>query len=263
LAIVGNRVLAALYFSDALAEVNLNYPASQAVLLPLGPAVDLGQDLVRRGEMLWNDGTMCFQQWVSCSTCHPDARVDALNWDLMNDGIGNPKNTRSMLLGMQPGRTMALGVRESVPSAVRAGITHIEFAIRPEQDAKAIDAYLRSLRPMPSPHLINGRLSPAAERGKKIFFSNNVGCAQCHPAPTYSDGKSHNVGSVGEYDKITDKFYTPSLLETWRTAPYLHDGRYSTLKDLMIHGKHGNMGGNLDRLTNRQIDDLVEFIQSL
>ena len=55
------------------------------------------RDRARRGEMLYNDGSMCFQQWQSCASCHPDGRVDGLNWDLLNDGMGNPKQTRSEL----------------------------------------------------------------------------------------------------------------------------------------------------------------------
>ena len=37
---------------------------------------------------------------------------------------------------------MSLAVRENAAAAVRAGITHILFAVRPEEDARAIDAYL-------------------------------------------------------------------------------------------------------------------------
>ncbi|MFQ5576179.1 MAG: glycosyltransferase family 39 protein, partial [Anaerolineae bacterium] len=45
-------------------------------------------------------------------------------------------------------------------AGVRAGITHILFAVRPEEEAAAIDEYLKSLRPVPSPHLVDGNLSP-------------------------------------------------------------------------------------------------------
>ena len=34
---------------------------------------------------------------------------------------------------------------------MRAGITHIQFAVRPEEDAVAIDEYLKTLQPVPSP----------------------------------------------------------------------------------------------------------------
>ncbi len=155
-----------------------------------------------------------------------------------------------------------MGGRENAQAAVRAGIAHIQFAVRPGQEARAIDEYLKSLRPVPSPHLIDGRLSPAAERGKKLFFDQKIGWRHCHPEPYYSDTLAHDVGA-GELDQPTDKFNTPGLLEVWRTAPYLHDGRYLTIKELIVRGKHGGKGGNLDSLSKQQIDDLVEFVLSL
>jgi cytochrome c peroxidase len=158
---------------------------------------------------------------------------------------------------------MALGIRENSQMAVRAGITHIEFTVRPEEDAGAIDKYLEALRPVPSPHLIDGRLSQAAERGKKIYFDPKIGCAQCHPEPHYSDTLAHDVGSATELDRPTDKFNTPGLIEAWRSAPYLHDGHYRTMKELVIHGKHGGKDSSVDNLSERQMDDLVEFLLSL
>ena len=45
-----------------------------------------------RGNMYFHDATLGFQGWQSCASCHPnDARADGLNWDLLNDGLGNPK----------------------------------------------------------------------------------------------------------------------------------------------------------------------------
>jgi YVTN family beta-propeller protein len=259
LAIVGSTAYVAEYFSDTLATVDL---ATGAVgQIALGPKPQLSP--ARRGQMLFQNADLCFQHWQSCETCHPDARADGLDWDLLNDGIGNPKNTRSMLLTQRGGPAMALGVRETSQAAVRAGIAHIQFAVRPEEEAKAIDEYLKSLRAVPSPYLVGGRLGPAAERGKKVFFDRNLGCARCHPEPTYSDGQAHDVGSAGPYDRPTDKFNTPSLLETWRTAPYMHDGHYLTVKELIVQGKHGGKGDALGHFTEQQIDDLVEFVLSL
>ncbi|MDR2756120.1 MAG: hypothetical protein LBC20_10465, partial [Planctomycetaceae bacterium] len=50
---------------------------------------------IRYGEMLFHDAFLCQEHWQSCATCHPDARSDTLNWDLLNDGPDNPKNTKS------------------------------------------------------------------------------------------------------------------------------------------------------------------------
>ncbi len=228
--------------------------------IALGPKPQL--TVQRRGEMYFNDATLCFQQWHSCASCHPDARVDALNWDLMNDGLGNPKNVRSMLLAHRTPPAMSSGIRAKAEAAVRAGIAYILFSVRPEEDAAAIDGYLKSLEPVPSPYLVDGKLSPAAERGKKLFFTKEIGCGTCHPGPLYTDRKLHDVASKGRYDR-RKTFDTPTLIECWRTAPYMHDGQYATMKELFTKGKHGNTAGKVDKLDDKQIDDLVEFVLSL
>ncbi|MBN2474495.1 MAG: PD40 domain-containing protein [Pirellulales bacterium] len=261
LAVVGSKAYIALYFSDSLAVVDLEPKLGNVVsTLPLGPEPTIS--IERRGEMLFGDAALCFQHWQSCVSCHPDARVDALNWDLMNDGLGNPKNVRSMLLAHRTPPSMSSGVRATAEVAVRSGIEHIQFAVRPEEEAVAIDEYLKSLKPVPSPHLVNGKLSEAAERGKKLFFDEKINCVKCHPAPLYADMLMHDVGSRGQYDR-RDTFDTPTLIECWRTAPYMHDGHYTTLKELLTSGKHGAKGTELDKLTEEQIDDLVEFVLSL
>lgn len=261
-AVAGDKAYAAVYFSDTLAVVDLGEKAGrQVATIPLGPAPQL--TLQRRGEMNFHDAALCFQHWQSCSSCHPEARVDGLNWDLMNDGMGNPKNNRSMLLVFKTPPSMSLGVRPTAESAVRAGITHIQFAVRPEEDAVAIDEYLKALAPVASPYLKNGQLSEAAQRGKALFFSERIGCHKCHPEPLYTDLKMHDVGSKGAYDHNQLAFDTPTLIECWRTAPYLHDGHYLTVKDLILHGKHGNRVAEVEKLADEEIDDLVEFVLSL
>jgi len=261
MAVVGSKVYVAEYFSDTLAEVDLEAEGDDAARsIALGPKPQF--DLRRRGQFLFHDASICYQNWQSCASCHPDARTDAMNWDLMNDGTGNFKSTKSMLLAHRTPPAMAEGVRETAEKAVRAGMTHILFAVRPEEEAVAIDTYLRSLRPVPSPHLVDGKLSPAARRGRALFQSNDVGCRRCHPAPLYTDLRMHNVGTKGKYEMV-DRYDTPTLIEVWRTAPYLHDGRYLTVKELIATGKHGKSRGRVEGLTEREIDDLAAFVLSL
>ncbi len=277
LAVAASKAYVAEYFSDEVAVVELPPAASQAVKAIVAPrakitALRLGPPPVmtaqRQGQMYFNDASLCFQHWQSCLSCHPDARVDGLNWDLLNDGMGNPKNVRSMLLVHRTPPAMSSGIRPDAESAVRAGIKHIQFAVRPDEDARAIDAYLKSLQPVPSPRLMAGKLSPAAERGKKLFHNSTTGCWRCHPAPLYTDLKMHNVGSKGQFDRRAT-FDTPTLIECWRTAPYMHDGHYMTIKELLTRGDHGHGLGkgesktDLKKLTDGQINDLVEFVLSL
>jgi mono/diheme cytochrome c family protein len=261
LAVAGSKIYVAEYFSDTLAVVDLL--ASPDAPLPV---ITLGEKrpltALRRGELLFNDATICRQHWQSCASCHPDGRSDGLNWDLLNDGVGNPKNTKSMLLAHRTPPAMAEGVRPTAEAAVRSGLTHILYADRPEEEAVAIDVYLKSLTPVPSPHLVDGQLNPAAQRGKKLFDSERVGCHQCHPDPLYTDLKSHKVGTRGLADYV-DAFDTPTLVEVWRTAPYLHDGRYATIRELIVAGKHGEGDGHATELSKQEVDDLIEFVLSL
>ena len=255
----GSKLFVAEYFSDAIAVVDLENPNSPELrTIALGPTPRLS--IQRRGELLFHDATICYQHWQSCASCHPDGRVDALNWDLLNDGVGNPKNTKSMLLTHQTPPVMAEGVRATAELAVRSGIEHILFATRPDEEAEAIDQYLKSLRPVPSPYLVDSQFSESAQRGRELFQSERVRCNRCHPAPLYTDRRRHNVGSRGMFDK-TSRFDTPTLVEVWRTAPYLHDGRYVTIEELLVEGRHG-LKSDVE-LTEQEMDDLVEFVLSL
>lgn len=227
---------------------------------------------IEKGEMYFHSGKICFQQWQSCASCHPDGRADGLNWDLLNDGVGNPKNTKSLLLSHKTPPVMSTGIRKDAEAAVRSGIRFILFTTQPEEVAEAIDEYLKSLEPVASPYLENSRLSESAKRGEKIFFSKDVGCLKCHPKPYYTDLKLHNVGTHSKNDFTIDqngdfipqlKFVTPSLIEVWRTGPYFHDGRYSTVKEVVTDGNHKNLRGNTSNLTELEINDLVLYILSL
>ena len=260
-AIAGSTLYVTEYFSDTLAVVDLHAPpVDGAEQLALGPQPLLTDQ--RWGELLFNDATICRQQWQSCASCHPDGRTDVLNWDLMNDGVGNTKNTKSLLRSFETPPSMAEGVRATAAVAVRAGLNNILFADRPEAECAALDAYVQSLRPVPSPCLVDGQLSEAARRGQALFASERTGCSRCHPAPLYTDLKMHDVGSRDKYG-WTDRFDTPTLIEVWRTAPYLHNGLYPSVKELLVEGRHGMGPTRLEGLSPAEIDDLVEFVLSL
>jgi YVTN family beta-propeller protein len=258
--IVGNNAYVAEYFTDSLAIVNIS-PGSRPkpVSIALGPEIPMTTR--RKGQMLFNNAEICFQGWHSCSSCHPSgARSDALNWDLLNDGLGNPKNTKSLLLAHQTPPAMITGVRENAEAAVRAGIQHIHFAVRPEEEADAIDEYLKSLKPVPSPHLVDGKLSKSAERGQKIF--DKAGCFSCHTGPLHTDLKLHDVGTGKDLDKDR-QFDTPTLVEVWRTAPYLCDGRAATIIEVLTKYNPDDKHGMTSNLTKAEVKDLAEYVLSL
>jgi mono/diheme cytochrome c family protein len=261
LAICGGKVYIGMRFSDSLNVVELwDDGPGAAVPLPLGGAPQ--PDLVRKGEMAFNDATCCYQQWQSCASCHPDTRSDGTNWDLMNDGIGNPKQSRSLLYTHRTSPVMITGVRASAEIAVEKGFSLIQFhAVEPER-LDAVNAYLKSLRPVPSPYLgPDGKLTAAALRGKALF-EGKAECARCHTPPYYGDKKKYvlGLGSDAERDR---EFATPILIEAWRTAPYMYDGRAVTLKEVVTTDNANNRHGNTKSLTAQEVDDLVNYLNSL
>ncbi len=258
LCVAGDQVVAGLYFSDDLAVVPLKAETMVVRSVSLGTKVPLS--IERKGEMYFNDAQFCFQEWQSCASCHPDGRADALNWDLLNDGIGNPKNTKSMLLCFQTPPSMSLGIRANAAAGVRAGLKFIQFSVRPEEEALAIDAYLTKMKPVPSPYLAQGSLSKAAQRGKKVFES--AGCVACHAAPLYTDLQSYDIG-LGEGMDKGKSFDVPSLVECWRAAPYFYDGRALTMKEALTKFNINDKHGQTSKLSAREVDDLVEFVLSL
>lgn len=262
LTVAGGRAWVANYFSDSLNEVDLASDPVRVECVPLGPAPQM--TMARIGESHFNDATLCFQGWQACSSCHShDGRVDGLNWDNLNDGIGNPKSAKSLLLAHLTPPSLWLGVRSNAYVTVRAGIRNALFTVQPPEVAEALDAFFISLKPMPSPLLVEGKLSPAAGRGKKLFFDEAVSCSDCHKGELRTDMKFHDVGTIGKFDQPTDLFDTPSLIEVWRSGPYLHDGRAGTIRDVMTTFQREDKHGVTSHLTSQQIDDLAEYVLSL
>ena len=255
----GSHLAAPLYFGGSLALID---PESGKVDTNWTLGASPAPDAARRGEIDFHDATLSYQHWLACSTCHPEARADGLNWDLLNDGIGNPKNTRSLLQAETRGPMMSQGVRSDFHSAVQAGFRFILFREPQGTEVRDVEAYLTSLRPEPSPYRRpDGQLSERARQGKSLFLSPGVGCSHCHTGPYFTDLKLHDVGTRGPIDN-TGLFVTPPLIEAWRTPPYLHDGRAVIILELLTIFNKNDKHGNTSKLSKAQSEDLAEFVLS-
>jgi hypothetical protein len=71
---------------------------------------------------------------------------------------------------------MITGIRPSAEAAVRAGFEFIQFMKVSDSISQAVDAYITSLEAVPSPHLVNGDLSPQARKGKIVIYSLGNSC---------------------------------------------------------------------------------------
>jgi YVTN family beta-propeller protein len=246
-----------------------------------------------RGKILFDTANppMTSRRWIACSSCHPDGHADGRVWH-------NPEGLRKT--------TALFGVAHTHPlhwSADRDEVQDFEYTIRGRlmqgtgllhekikqkegfepveldehtagrsADLDALAVYTNSFDFRLSPHIVApGKLTPAAERGKKLFFNETVACASCHSGPYYTDSSLkkpfnlHDVGTGGDdpSEKMGPKYDTPTLLGVYRTAPYLHHGKAATLRDVLTTCNKEDKHGKTSHLREADIDDLVEFLKAL
>ena len=261
IAFVDNKVYLPGYFSDSMSIVTVTSLSDiTREYTPLGDYIP--RTMERQGESNFIDATICFQRWQSCFSCHPFTRPDALNW-ILNSPNSFTKNVKSMLLTWQTPPGSWAGKRQHAggpDGSIRSGISQELFLYPSEDIALPLDTFIMRLKPVPSPFLEKGRLSAAAERGKKVY--TQVACNYCHPAPLYTDNLFHNAGVPDPFDANT-QWDTPTVIETWRTSPYGHLGSYENLqglKDILLLQAHSIGAASLSKA---DFDDLVEFVLSL
>lgn len=255
----GKSIYIANYFSDDISYLSLDYLSA-----PFVGTIDLGGPQTRTqeryGELSFYDAKLCYQNWQSCHSCHPFTRPDMLNWDLLKDGVGNPRNAKSMLWAHRTPPAHADGGRATAHIAVDAGVRYEQFTEPSLDRLLALDTFLHYMKPFPSPELDNGKLTATAQRGKQIFSDKSrVDCAYCHPAPLYTDLRLHaGLSEVSDLG-VVSYWDTPTLVESWRTAPYSHDGRYATMADVLKVSWHTNAS----RLPQEDFEALLEYVLSL
>lgn len=122
-------------------------------------------------------------------------------------------------------------------------------------------------------------LSPSAQRGMRLFFSNELACAHCHSdiqAPKTHRPQAPNFLGLSYQDTgLPDggAFRVPPLRNVALTAPYMHDGSLATL-DAVIRfyeaggatgvtrpEKSGLVSGFV--LTDQERHDLIAFLEAL
>lgn len=133
-------------------------------------------------------------------------------------------------------------------------------------------------------------LTPEEENGFNVFMDEAKGdCFHCHGSnnnPLWTDNKFHNNGldtnfsDLGLGAKTGDpadngKFKSPSIRNLAFTAPYMHDGRFATLEEVINHYSEGlkpsitidplmkkvQLGGV--QLTSKDKADLIAFLLTL
>ncbi|MCF8368279.1 MAG: hypothetical protein K9G76_04495 [Bacteroidales bacterium] len=130
------------------------------------------------------------------------------------------------------------------------------------------------------------QLSQAESKGFEVFFTEKGDCFHCHTTILFTDNLFHNNGldsiftDRGLFDVTLDendkgKFKTPTLRNIEYTGPYMHDGRFESLEEVIEFYSHSvkfsptidplmkkvNQGGI--QLTDEEKENLLAFIKTL
>jgi len=294
----GRRLYVSSYLGRGVTVVDVVDPAGAKVVAtipvtaePLTPTILNGKRMFFRSAAPRHSAS----SYVACASCHPDGGgSDGRTWDFTQrgEGLRNTKDLRGRA-GLADGPVHWSANFDEIQDFERDIVEHFGGTglagdgLPPNppfgppnagrsQDLDDLAAYVASLAiAPPSPFRdADGRLSPAARRGRDIF--GRIGCPECHPGPRYTtsalrpdagDPLLYDVGTLTPASgaRLGDPLRgldTPSLVGLWDSPPYLHDGRAPSLRDVFLDP--GNlMGQAAANLSTAQLDDLVAYLLSI
>jgi cytochrome c peroxidase len=132
---------------------------------------------------------------------------------------------------------------------------------------------------------LQGFLTDAQLRGHDIYFSEIGDCFHCHGTRLLTDNLFHNngldsvitdkgLGAITMNPNDDGKFKSPTMHNIMLTAPYMHDGRFATIEEVIDFYSEGvkfsstidplmkNVGSGGIQLDSMQKADLIEFLKT-
>ena len=220
--------------------------------------------LARRGEAIFFDARRSLDQWYSCHSCHYLGGSNAVAMDTFNDGSAFTFKTVLPLYALdQSGPWTWHGWQKGLIDAMEHSLKTTMVGPDPtEEDARALAAFLSSMQSPPNPNRIDSEpIGQAAARGKEIFFGPKGACADCHSGTAWTDNQIHDLG-LGTSNDAYQGYNTPSLQGVFRKVQLLHDGRASTLEEV-LKGEHSPDKVHGQALTSEETQDLIVYLKTL
>jgi YVTN family beta-propeller protein len=258
----GRLVYVANYLLNAVQVVD---PDKRAVVRTISLGGPAEPSLVRKGEAIFYDGRRSLDQWYSCHGCHYEGHTNAVTMDTLNDGrFGNYKVVLSLRNVVHTGPWTWHGWQTDLAAGVKKSMVDTMLGPPPtDAEVKALIAFLETLEPPTNPYrTADGGLTESAKRGEAIFNDRKAACSRCHPAPYYTDGKVHDVGT-GERGDVYKGYNPPSLVGLYDRPVFLHDGRSKTLEQLLTGPHDPDLLNSRGPLTKDELKDLIAYLKSL
>lgn len=231
--------------------------------------------LVTVGRDLFADPKFSGSGAVSCETCHPKGDMDNKHYHFppVHDSTGGMPNlfaTPTLFGVSETGPYLWKGEGGSdLREVTRVVIETIMGGAVTEAELDALVAYQMSLRVPANPwKLPDGRLTTAQERGMKVFDGAGQ-CNVCHSGAILTNRTTIQIWNSDP------QFDVPSLRWIFATAPYFHDGRSETLRDVVDHYADSvtvdqmtswgwnALGISEIHLSEQEKEDLVEYLRTL
>jgi len=240
----GKRAFVHLAMQEKLVVLDLETDSTEEVEL-----ASSSDELVDRGRVLFhtaNDANLSSLTGIACSTCHLDGESDGVTWRL----DGKPLQTPVLAARhYDHGALRWHGDSPTLEHAIGEAVTRLGGKGLSADDTQALQAFLEQ-----SPEMKPPETSEPPTNGAQIFAQ--VGCTNCHdPKRDYSDNEMHTVRGK--------TIRTPSLVGVSRSAPYYHDGRVTTLRELLTRHEAGNPMSRAASLEASERRALEAFLRGL
>jgi DNA-binding beta-propeller fold protein YncE/mono/diheme cytochrome c family protein len=240
---------------DGTADAELTYDE-------IGDTV-YADDPVRVGRALFSkaDDPRISADGRACATCHPEGRDDGLVWSTP-DGPRQTPTLAGRLAGTAPYGWN--GARNTVFKHITGTLKRLGGTGLDRDSMRAVVAYCMTMKSAPK---AEPQGTPLVAEGRALFESASVGCSSCHIQDgTFTDGDRHDVKSKAAGDPRKD-FDTPSLRFVSGTAPYFHDGRFPSLRALLLASGGDRPDdvamGHSAQLSDHEIDALEAYLRTL